>query len=234
MISQPALWQRLARHPIGGAQQALLLRKLVTEQGWSEDFCQQAVEAYRRFVYLACVSATPVSPSQVVDAVWHLHLTFSRDYWQVFCPQVLGRPLHHEPSDDTQAARLRAQYLATLALYQAEFDCPPPPAVWGQAGNIDRPQERTMARHRLPWLAAGGALLSGGAALAAGDGENGGHDGLIAVSAFAIVIYVLYRVFRPERRGKRNNKDSGSGCGSNCGSSCSSASCGSSCGGGGD
>ena len=59
MISQPALWQRLARHPIGGAQQALLLRKLVTEQGWSEDFCQQAVEAYRRFVYLACVSATP-------------------------------------------------------------------------------------------------------------------------------------------------------------------------------
>jgi hypothetical protein len=225
MLSQPALWQRIAQHPLGGQQQALFMRKLAQEQDWSADYCRQAMEEYRRFVYLACVSATPLSPSQAVDAVWHLHLGFSRDYWQLFCPQVLGRELHHDPDDGTDPAPMQDQYRATLALYLSEFDNPAPAAVWRQAaGNPPS---------RLAWLSALGALLAGGAALAAEDGAKSNHDGLIAVSAFAIVIYVIYRVFRPERRSRRKHRDSGSNCGSSC-STCSSASCGSSCGGGGD
>jgi hypothetical protein len=33
-----------------------------------------------------------------VDQAWHLHLTFSENYWKVFCPQILGSPLHHHPT----------------------------------------------------------------------------------------------------------------------------------------
>jgi hypothetical protein len=227
MISQPALWQRIACHPVGGEQQALLLHKLATEQGWSEAFCHQALGEYRRFVYLACVSPAPVSPSRVVDAVWHLHLTFSRDYWQVFCPRVLEHPLHHDPGEASEQPRMQAQYGATLALYRGEFDVSPPRPVWG-------PAVAQSPRRRNAWLAAFAALLSGSTALAAEAGTDGDHDGLIAFGALAIAIYLIYRVFRPTRSHKRNGKDSGGGWGGNCGSSCSSASCGSSCGGGGD
>lgn len=234
MISRPSLWQAIERHPPGGEQQALLLRKLAAQQDWSARQCEQALAEYRRFVYLACVSPVPVSPSRAVDALWHLHLTFSRDYWQVFCPRVLGRDLHHDPDTGDDPAAMQAQYRATLALYRAEFDREPPAALW----DCPAPSRRRARWPALAMLAGLAALaLWGGAALAAGDNAARDYDGLIAFAALALVAYILYRVFRPEYRSRRRDRnDSGSGgncgsCSSCSGSSCSS--CGSGCGGGG-
>ncbi len=70
------------------------LQRLCRENGWSKAFGQEAIHEYKRFLYLACGSPTPVTPSEQVDQVWHLHLVYTRSYWQDLCGETLGRQLH--------------------------------------------------------------------------------------------------------------------------------------------
>ncbi|MBV8500148.1 MAG: TIGR04222 domain-containing membrane protein [Paucibacter sp.] len=100
-----------------------------------------AIEEYRRFCLLAISGTQLAVPSDAVDQVWHLHLTFTRDYWQRFCPEVLGRDLHHEPGDAASSALMRERYAQTLACYAETFG-PPPEAWWPST------RERFAARRR--------------------------------------------------------------------------------------
>ncbi|MEA3017250.1 MAG: hypothetical protein QOI38_1972 [Sphingomonadales bacterium] len=105
---------------------------LADETGWSEERARAVSREYRRFLYLAAVSGAEVTPSVPVDKAWHVHLCYTRHYWDVLCRRILGRPLHHRPSAGgaAEAGRHRAQYAATLALYFATFGELPPESVW--------------------------------------------------------------------------------------------------------
>ena len=123
-------------------------RRLQREQGWSAARTARAIVEYRRFVILASIGDHPVSPSPVVDAVWHLHLTDTRRYWEDFCPNVLGWPLHHDPSRGGAEARRRhdAQYQHTLAAYAHVFGQAPPRDLWpGSGGSARRPVGLALA-----------------------------------------------------------------------------------------
>ena len=127
-----ALWARIAAHDFEPAGDAFTFTaRLARDHGWSLDTARRAVEEYRRFCFLALRRDGPVTPSQEVDEVWHQHLTFSRDYWQVWCGAVLKAPLHHEPTRGGAAEdrRFIIQYAATLARYEAWFG-PPPACFW--------------------------------------------------------------------------------------------------------
>lgn len=94
-----ALWQRLAAHDIGPAEASLsFAARLARENRWREAHADAVIHEYKRFCYLACTAGHEVTPSDAVDQVWHLHLTYSRDYWEVFCPEVLQADLHHGPT----------------------------------------------------------------------------------------------------------------------------------------
>lgn len=126
-----ATWARLCLHRFDDPDSALDFRaRLAREQGWSLAQADAAIEEYRRFCLLATVEAVPMTPSDAVDQVWHLHLQYTRDYWDVFCPQVLGRVLHHGPTSGgaAEGVRYRDQYADTLAAYQRRFG--EPPAAW--------------------------------------------------------------------------------------------------------
>ena len=69
--------------------------RLAREQGWTHVFAGRVVTEYKRFVVLAMLAGHPVTPSEEVDQVWHLHLVYTRSYWQGLCRDVLGRELHH-------------------------------------------------------------------------------------------------------------------------------------------
>lgn len=138
MMTDPALWARIAASPIGPESgQLTFTAKLARENGWSAGFAARVIGEYRRFAYLAIRAGHPVTPSDAVDQAWHLHLTYSRDYWERFCPEVLGGPLHHEPTAGGAGERARhhAQYAATLAAYEREFG-PPPDDVWPSAARL--------------------------------------------------------------------------------------------------
>jgi len=122
-LANPALWQRLEQHPIAGAASQAFIRRLARENAWSQEFAVLAIQEYKRYCYLQCVSADSRCPSHAVDQVWHLHLLYTRDYWRHFCPEVLQRDLHHVPSQ-SGAKDLdldREHYAQTLADYEKTF-----------------------------------------------------------------------------------------------------------------
>lgn len=133
---QNDLWQRLQQHEIGPPDASLtFVDRLARENRWSADYAQRVILEYKRFCYLAMTAGREVTPSDAVDQAWHLHLTYSRDYWQVFCPNVLGADLHHGPTAGGQIERERYydQYATTLKAYEQAFGEAPPSDIWPNA-----------------------------------------------------------------------------------------------------
>ncbi|MET0392244.1 MAG: hypothetical protein ABW019_03845, partial [Chitinophagaceae bacterium] len=130
---QAALWQRIQEfHPDDPADRVKFSDKLALQNNWSPAYTARVIEEYKKFVFLCCISPTGAAPSQIVDEAWHLHLTYTHNYWKVFCPQVLGRELHHHPSKGGPAEQQRhaGWYAQTLELYRSTFDEPAPEDIW--------------------------------------------------------------------------------------------------------
>ena len=129
------VWQALEPYRIGPPDAALtFITRLARENRWSEEFAARVIAEYKRFCFLAVTAGHEVTPSDAVDQAWHLHLTYSRDYWERVCPHVLGRDLHHGPTagGGAEQARYFEQYARTLRSYEAAFG-PPPPDIWPEA-----------------------------------------------------------------------------------------------------
>lgn len=172
-----ALWQRLVEWRVDppGAE-LTFLRRLAREQaGWTLADAEQAWFEYLRFLYLACKSGHAVTPSNEVDAVWHLHLTYSENYWKQLCPEVLGFEFHHGPTQGgvLEGQRYRQQYQRTLESYAVHFGFPAPSRFWPKAhmrftqrwGSYDQRRYLLIPRR---WLWLFGLLFALGLILAWG------------------------------------------------------------------
>jgi hypothetical protein len=147
--SHPA-WIALASYTIGPPDAALsFVARLARENGWTSAHAQRVITEYKRFCFLAATAGHQVTPSDAVDQAWHLHLTYTRDYWDRFCPDVLGRALHHGPTAGGSAEEHRffAQYAETLASYETMFGQAPPPDLWPPAAQRLRDDPRARRVH---------------------------------------------------------------------------------------
>jgi hypothetical protein len=70
--------------------------RLANENFWTKDFTELAILEYKKFMYLATTSEVMVSPSEIVDTVWHQHLIFTQSYSD-FC-NLIGKQIQHIPS----------------------------------------------------------------------------------------------------------------------------------------
>jgi hypothetical protein len=106
--------------------------RLAREQGWTHVFAGRAITEYKRFIALAMLAGHPVTPSLEVDQAWHLHLVYTRSYWQDLCRDVLGRDLHHGPTAGgvEENDKFGDWYQKTLDSYGAMFGHGPPPDIW--------------------------------------------------------------------------------------------------------
>jgi hypothetical protein len=75
--------------------------RLANENYWTRNFTKKAILEYKKFMYLAATSDKMVSPSEIIDVVWHQHLIFTQSYSD-FC-QVLGKQIQHVPSTHNHA-----------------------------------------------------------------------------------------------------------------------------------
>jgi uncharacterized protein (TIGR04222 family) len=167
-----ALWQRICAHPFADpARPQDFVAKLMQVQGWTRAMALEGIEEYRRFCFLACVEGRTMTPSDQVDEVWHLHLTHTRDYWEVWCREVLRMPMHHDPSRGgaVELARYRHHYAETLASYEKWFGASPLRWWPGTNERFRRPQRFRrvdtetvwlLPRMRWLWRRAGTALLT--------------------------------------------------------------------------
>ena len=88
--------RRLLSYTVGSDEVELpFTLRLAQENGWSLVYSKRVFEEYKRFCYMCMHSKIACTPSLDVDQAWHLHLTYSHDYWKRFCPELLGKPLHH-------------------------------------------------------------------------------------------------------------------------------------------
>ena len=133
MTLDKALYSRIEAFDIDGGPAAFpFAARLAKENGWSRAKAERAIAEYKRFIYLTATHTRQVCPSEDVDAVWHLHLTYSRSYWEGLCRGVLGREIHHDPTrggaaEDDKHVRM---YEDTLKAYEAAFGAKPPSDIW--------------------------------------------------------------------------------------------------------
>ncbi|QNM96493.1 TIGR04222 domain-containing membrane protein [Chitinimonas koreensis] len=206
---QAALYRRIAEHPFDrAAPLENFSAKLARQNGWTPAYARRVTAEYRRFVLIALESGHVASPSDAVDQAWHLHLGYTRDYWERFCPEVLGRTLHHEPAaaGTADAARHAAQYRQTLASYRRLFGESPPADIWPTGRAAHRFQRVDLAQHLLlprptvrpAWRVAAAVapllLLAGCSAL--GGFDVLGYSGP-AFLAFYLPLLLIYLLLRP-------------------------------------
>ncbi len=107
-------------------------KKLANEQNWTEAFTKRAIEEYRKFIYLCVISPNGASPSNIIDEVWHLHLTYTTCYWKQFCLETIGKEIHHHPSKggNPEKDKHLQWYNDTIELYHSVFGQSPPTDIW--------------------------------------------------------------------------------------------------------
>jgi hypothetical protein len=143
------VWALLSPYVIG-PEDALFsfAARLARENGWSLTYADRVIGEYKKFCFLAITGETEMTPSDAVDQAWHLHLTYSRDYWERFCPEALGRALHHGPTagGTEERGRFFEQYAETLKRYEQTFGVAPPADIWpgGAQRLIDDPKARRV------------------------------------------------------------------------------------------
>jgi hypothetical protein len=223
-----------------------MLRRAAQEHGWGSAFTECVAQEYRRFLILAATAGHPVTPSRAVDALWHEHLTFTRDYWERLTP-LLPAPLHHEPATgEAGDMDFAAQYRRTLDSYARVFGEVAPADVWPDpavrtAHTFTHTATRTAGGVRVNALLL--ALLAGGAAFLTLLPTR--FEVLAALGVFALTLILLTNAqaapagsgARRDRRdgdggggdiggsdggGSDGGSDGGSSCGSSCGGGCSS------------
>jgi uncharacterized protein (TIGR04222 family) len=149
------LWTRLERLVLDDPAVALPFSvRLARENGWSLRHAQRVIGEYKRFVFLAVTQGEPMCPSDAVDEAWHLHLCYTRSYWERLCRDTLGKPLHHEPTQGgrDQLEHHRAMYERTLAAYRAAFDREPPTDLWPSVDDRFAPADGVRVDRATHWI----------------------------------------------------------------------------------
>jgi len=233
MLTNAELWTKLEAFELDDPHAAFQFTdRLARENGWSKHFANRATTEYKKFVYIAAVSRTAVTPSDIVDQVWHLHLTFTRSYWDGMCIGVLGKPLHHGPTKGgaNEDTKYRSQYEATRALYRAEFGTQPPTEFWPpeEARFASAPHQRwvdtrthvVFRKPKLSALWAGGALALTGAVAATGTaaadaetdaGKTTAYLVMGGVAAAAMLLFAMMFTAGDKRSARRKRDNSSSG-----------------------
>ncbi|MBD1924828.1 hypothetical protein H6F74_00805 [Trichocoleus sp. FACHB-90] len=130
---QTKLYQSIQEFSLDDADAAFpFSQRLARENGWTVEYTQQVIDEYKKFIFLAVIAEHPVTPSDQVDQVWHLHLTYTRSYWDEFCAKILQKPLHHNPTrgGSSEQENFYRFYNETLISYEKFFGQRPPSDIW--------------------------------------------------------------------------------------------------------
>jgi hypothetical protein len=124
------LWHKIDQYEIDdAASKQKFSDRLAKENLWSRDYTLRVIEEYKRFMFLAVVGGNPVTPSLEVDECWHLHMLYTRNYYD-FC-SILGQFIHHGPAKGGKEDEIFIDWYArTKQAYFMWFSEEPPDDIW--------------------------------------------------------------------------------------------------------
>ncbi|MGJ8656022.1 MAG: glycine-rich domain-containing protein [Akkermansiaceae bacterium] len=217
--------------------------RLARENSWTLEFAKRSINEYKKFLYLAAEAGHPVTPSVAVDHVWHLHLCYTRNYWNDLCKQTLNFPLHHGPTKGgtQENQKFNQWYQKTLDSYQRLFQTEPPSDIWPTPELRFSPQDIKNVDYNKHFVIPKKLALTAAATLALSFTVVGcasilnNPDFPIGTIIFVtIVVVVVAKIFKSGggKGGGCGGGGSSCGGGNSCGSGCSSGCGGGGCGGG--
>lgn len=127
------LWDKIQNFQLDNpSAQFTFSQRLARDNNWSSDVTQKTIQEYKKFIYLCCVSNQSITPSDAVDQVWHLHLTYTKSYWVDFCKHTLEKEIHHNPTKGGTSEKKKYNdcYDHTFTMYTQEFGEHPPQDIW--------------------------------------------------------------------------------------------------------
>ena len=110
---------------LGSAErQASFLWQVSGDRFDDQDFLQEAVDKYHKFLLLKPkAKGIILVPTYQIDLMWHTHILTSLTHYSKDCNAIMGSPLHHDDSltDRSEGGVLDVSYRATKHLWQQEF-----------------------------------------------------------------------------------------------------------------
>ncbi|YCM43132.1 hypothetical protein V2O64_17630 [Verrucomicrobiaceae bacterium 227] len=224
-MKNAALWNKLQAFSFDLPEANFSFSKrLARENNWTETYTGSVIEEYRRFLYLCVEAGHQVTPSDDVDQAWHLHLCYTRSYWEDLCRDTLGHSIHHGPTKggSREHSKFSDWYSRTLASYQREFHTPPPSRIWPAPTTrfaprnfqrVDTNSNLVVSKRKLVL----GLTVVGGAIALTGCSNNEGSA--FGIFFFVFIIAVAYSIIK--KGGKGGGKGGGSGHGCSAGGSSS-------------
>ena len=130
---QKDLWDKISNFRLDDPDASFTFSaRLARENGWTKEYTNSVIEEYLKFIFLCCVSKSSVTPSDPVDQVWHLHLTYTKSYWIDFCKNTLQREIHHNPTKGGKSERKKFNnnYTELHTIYKEMFGNNLPQDIW--------------------------------------------------------------------------------------------------------
>jgi len=130
---QEILWEKIRMFELDDPDISLTFSdRLARENGWELEYSLRAIDEYKRFMFLLCIAGHPLTPSDQVDQVWHLHLLYTESYWTDFCKNTLNKQIHHGPTKggENENNKFTDWYEKTKQLYKSIFEYDAPSDIW--------------------------------------------------------------------------------------------------------
>jgi hypothetical protein len=224
------LWQKISAFEFDAKDTVFTFAKRVArENGWSPHYTKRVIKEYKRFIFLCCICNKGITPSDPVDQVWHLHLTYTQSYWMDFCEKTLAKQIHHHPTmgGNNEAIKFDNYYSYTVELYEEKFNNIPPADIWQPNKerfndiNFERVNKNKYWIIRKPesaWKYSFAVLLLVLGGLISLNAPIVSQFTFIIMIAIVGCIGLIIKYRNPPN--KNDNENGGAGCGSGCTSGC--------------
>lgn len=127
------LWERIQQFEMDDVDSDFSFTdRLARENDWTLEYAIRTVYEYKKFIMLILISGHPMTPSDQIDQVWHLHLLYTQSYWNDWCKDTLKFNIHHGPTKggQTEKDKYKDLYAHTKKVYEQVFQTRPPEEIW--------------------------------------------------------------------------------------------------------
>ena len=130
---QLKLWDKIKKFELDDPEISLSFTdRLARENGWTIEYATRTISEYKKFIFLLTLANHPLTPSDQVDQVWHLHLLYTQSYWEDFCKNTIKKNIHHGPTKggDHEKEKFKNWDEKTKELYLDVFKSEVPKDIW--------------------------------------------------------------------------------------------------------